>query len=226
MEAGMKYSLLVLGMLVALGLSSPSAAQDPLKTNPNVYHLMFENETVRVLHVSVAPGGKTTMHEHPDNAVILLQDAKMRFTGTDGKSQDVELKANEAMWSPAGKHMGENIGKEPIDGVIIELKGNRVPTATIPTSRPDTALTQLFDNPRAQAIKMTIQRAFHEAAGTTHDFDQVVVALQEGDISLNVGGKTKTHWKPGDAEFIGRGAKHESQNTGQKPVDVFILAIK
>ena len=33
-------------------------------------------------------------------------------------------------------------------------------------------------------------------------------------------------WKAGDAEFIGRGVKHESKNTGQKPVDVFILAIK
>ena len=73
--------------------------------------------------------------------------------------------------------------------------------------------------------RVTIQPAFHEAAGTAHDYDQVVVALGEGDISLNVAGKAKTHWKAGDAEFIGRGVKHESQN-GKKPVEVFILAMK
>ena len=87
-------------------------------------------------------------------------------------------------------------------------------------------MTQLFDNPRARGMKVTIAAAFHEDAGTTHDYDQVVVALGDGDLMLNVGGKSKTSWKRGDAEFIGRGVKHESKNTGQKPLDVFILAIK
>jgi quercetin dioxygenase-like cupin family protein len=166
------------------------------------------------------------MHEHPDNAVVLLGDAKMRFTGPDGKGQDVEMKAHSAMWGPAGKHMGENLGAGPIEGVIVELKGNAPPKAVIPASRPDTESKPLFDNPRAQGLLVTIQPTFHEAAGTTHEFDQVVVALGEGDVTLKVGGKTKTQWKPGDAEFIGRGVSHESQNTGKKPVDVFILAIK
>jgi quercetin dioxygenase-like cupin family protein len=130
------------------------------------------------------------------------------------------------MWSPAGKHAGENTGTGPIEGVIIELKGSAAPSATLPASRPDTTLTQLFDNPRARAMKVTIAPAFHEDAGTTHDYDQVVVALGDGDLMLNVGGKSKTSWKRGDAEFIGRGVKHESKNTGQKPLDVFILAIK
>ena len=77
-----------------------------------------------------------------------------------------------------------------------------------------------------QGIKATLQPAFHEPADTTHDFDQVVIALAPADISLNVEGKAKTHWKTGDAMFIGRGQKHESKNTAGKPVDVFIVAIK
>ena len=166
------------------------------------------------------------MHAHPDNAVIVFTDTKMRFTGADGKPVDAALKANEAMWSPAGTHAGENTGTEPIQGVIIELKGNAAPSATLPASRPDATLTQLFDNPRARGIRATMAPAFHEYAGTTHDYDQVVVALGDGDLMLNVADKSKTHWKRGDAEFIGRGVKHESKNTAQKPLDVFILAIK
>jgi len=222
----MKNSAVMLALALGLVTASSVAAQDPIKSNPKVYHLVFENDTVRVLHVSVPPGAKTVLHEHPDNAVVVLTDSKIKFTGDDGKSVDVERKAGEAMWSPAGKHMGENTGTGPIEAVIVELKGNKAPTATIPTSRPDTTLTQAFDNPRATGVKATMAPAFHEPADTTHEFDQVVIALAPAAISLNVEGKTKTSWKTGDAMFIGRGQKHESKNTGGKPAEVFIVAIK
>ena len=123
-----------------VGVAANAAAQDPIKSNPNVYHLVFENETVRVLHVSVPLGGKTVIHEHPDNAVVVLNGGKIKFTDEAGKSQDVEMKAGEAMWSPAGKHFGENTGTGPIDAIIVELKGNNAPTATLPTSRADTTM--------------------------------------------------------------------------------------
>ena len=45
-----------------------------------------------------------------------------------------------------------------------------------------------------------------EPAGSTHDFDQVVIALGDSDaMSVIVEGKAKTQWKRGDALFIGRG---------------------
>jgi quercetin dioxygenase-like cupin family protein len=222
----MRKFALVLFVALALGVASFASAQDPIKSNPKVYHLVFENDAVRVLHVTVAPGAKTVLHEHPDNAVVVLSDSKMKFTGEDGTSQEVERKAGEAMWSPAGKHMGENTGTTPIEAIIVELKGNKAPTATIPESRPDVTTAPAFDNPRAAGIKATLGPAFHEPAGTTHDFDQVVVSLTPSNISLNVEGKTKTNWKKGEAAFIGRGQKHESKNPSGKPVDVFIVAIK
>jgi quercetin dioxygenase-like cupin family protein len=221
----MKRVVVVLAL--ALGVTSSARAQDAVTSNPKVYHVMLENAAVRVLHVAVAPGAKTVMHEHPDNAVLVLTDSKIRFTGPDGKSQEPELKANEAMWSPAGKHMGENIGTGPIEAIIVELKGKNAPSATIPASRPNVAITQLFDNPRARAVRATMDPAFHEEPGTMHDYDQVVIALGSSDIWRKVAdNKPKTQWKRGDAEFIGRGVKHESKNAGQKPVDLFILAIK
>ncbi len=59
-----------------------------------------------------------------------------------------------------------------------------------------------------------------------HDFDQVVIALAPADISLQLDGNGQDELEAGDAAFIGRGVKHESKNNGQKPADVFILAIK
>jgi len=222
----MKRSIGVLGLTVGLAVTSPAAAQDAVTSNPKVYHVVLENAAVRVLRVSVAPGAKTLMHEHPDNAVVVLGNGKTKFTGADGQSQEVEMKASDAMWMSGGKHSGENTGTTAVDALIIELKGNKAPTATIPESRPDASMTQLFDNPRARGLRVALQPSFHEEAGTAHDYDQVVVTLAPADISLTMDGKTKTNWKAGDVAFIGRGVKHESKNTAQKPADVFILAIK
>ena len=58
-------------------------------------------------------------------------------------------------------------------------------------------------------------------------FDQVVVALGPGASSLSIDGKpAKTSWARGDVQFIGRGVAHEAKNTGGKPVDMMIVAIK
>jgi hypothetical protein len=57
------------------------------------------------------------------------------------------------------------------------LTGTNSPTATLPVSRPDMAVTPLFDNSRVRAVRATLQPGFHEDAGTTHDYDQVVVTL-------------------------------------------------
>jgi quercetin dioxygenase-like cupin family protein len=222
----MRYSLLTLALLAGLAAASPCAAQDPVKTNPNVYHVVLENDAVRVLHVSISAGAKTTLHEHPDNVIVALTDAKVRFTDGDGKSTDGELKADQAIWSPAGKHSGENIGGGAGEVILVELKGNRAPIAKIPTSRENMQITPFFDNPRATAYKATTEPDFHEPAGSTHDYDQVVIALGSGSVSVNVEGKTKSEWKRGDVLFIGRGMKHESKNTSGKPLDVILVSIK
>jgi quercetin dioxygenase-like cupin family protein len=77
----MRYLLSALMPVIGLAVSSPAAAQDPIKSNPEVYRLVFENPTVRVLHVTVKPGGTTTMHEHPDTVIVALSDSRVRFTG-------------------------------------------------------------------------------------------------------------------------------------------------
>lgn len=222
----MRYSVLLLALLGGLAAATSSAAQDAVKANPDVYHVVLENDTVRVLHVSIAAGAKTVLHEHPDNVVVALTDAKVRFTSADGKPTDAELKANQAMWSPAGKHSGENIGGAAGEVILVELKSKKAPGAKVPTSRENMTITTFFDNPRATAYKATTEPDFHEPAGTTHDYDQVVIALGEGAVSVNVEGKTKSEWKRGDALFIGRGMKHESKNTSGKPLDVILVGIK
>ena len=45
-----------------------------------------------------------------------------QFTDADGKATTVSRNSGEAMWTPAGKHLPENIGSEPLEVLLIELK--------------------------------------------------------------------------------------------------------
>jgi quercetin dioxygenase-like cupin family protein len=211
---------------VALG-SAAALAQDPVKVDPAHYKLVFENTSVRVLKIDYAPGAKSVMHQHPDSIVIPLVTSKVQFATPDGKTQDSELANESAMYTPAGTHLPTNLGTQRVDALLVEFKAAKPGTAALPTSRPNMAMKMLAEGPRGIAYRTTAEPTFSEPAGTKHDFDQVVIALGPSQLSLSIDGKpAKTTWARGDAVFIGRGVPHESKNTGGKPVDFVIVAIK
>jgi beta-alanine degradation protein BauB len=112
---------LAVSMAVLIGASA-ARAQDPVKVDPKHYSVVFENDAVRVLHIHYAPGEKSVMHYHPDSVVVYLQDQKAKMTHPDGKSEEVSGKKGEAVFSPAGAHLPENISTGPIEVILVELK--------------------------------------------------------------------------------------------------------
>jgi beta-alanine degradation protein BauB len=220
--------LKVLPVLSLVVLSSAAAhAQDPVKVDPAHYKVVFDNATVRVLSINYPPGATSTMHQHPDSIVIPLAATKVRFATPDGKSQDSDMASESATYTPAGTHNPTNIGTGPITGLLVEFKTPAPGKATLPASRPGMTLKVLAEGPRAMAYRSTASASFAEAAGTKHDFDQVVIALSDAQLSLSIDGKpARTTWARGDAQFVGRGVPHEARNAGGKPVDMVIVAIK
>ena len=180
-----------------------------------------------MLRVNYAPGSKSVMHSHPDAIFVSLGASKARFTMPDGKTQDQDMTRDSALYLPAGTHSPANIGTTPVDGILVEFKQAAPGKAVLPTSRPNMTSKVLAEGPRATASFVTTSPTFAEPAGTKHDFDQVVIALGSGQLSLMVDGQPpKTTWARGDAVFVGRGVGHEAKNTGGKPVDTVIVAIK
>lgn len=220
------WTLLPMVSLVAL-CSSTALAQDALKADPAHYEVVFENASVRILKIDYAVGAKSRMHQHPDAIVIPMSDSRVRFTMADGKAEERDMTAGSAMYTPAVTHTPENIGNGPIDGILVEFKTPAAGTAALPTSRPNMAMKVLAEGPRASAFHMTADAAFQEPAGSTHDYDQIVIALRPIKMSLAVDGKpAKTDWARGDVQFIGRGVPHESKNASGKPADFIIIGVK
>ncbi len=210
---------------VALALSAiPAIAQDPLKVASSNYKVIAENERVRVLHATMAPGGKAAMHEHPAHLFVSLGAGTVKMTTGDGKTIDTVMKADDVGLQPAGTHATANAGTTPIDVIIVEMKG-APGSAVLPETRPGMKQTTVLDDARVKAVRVSFEPTFHEAAGSKHDYDQVVVTLAPGDIALTVEGKTTSSWKRGDVRLIGRGVAHET-HAGKLAGDVLIIAVK
>jgi quercetin dioxygenase-like cupin family protein len=210
-----------------VAVSAVALAQDAVKVAPTHYKVVLENAAVRVLRITYGPGEKSAMHQHPDSIVVPLVASKVRFTLPDGKTQDADMPNEVAQYTPAGVHSPANVGGN-VDAVLVEFKTAAPGKATLPASRPGMEIKVLAEGPRAMAQRVTAAPTFAEAPGTTHEYDQVVIALGATDqMSLSIAGKpARSKWARGDAEFIGRGVAHEAKNTGGKPFDFVIISIK
>ena len=113
---------ILVAVLFVFVLATVALAQDPVKVDANHYKVEFENELVRVLRIKVGPGEKSIMHQHPNAVAIFLTDVNGKFTFPDGTSQDVTSKAGEARWTPAITHMPENVGSQPFEVILVEMK--------------------------------------------------------------------------------------------------------
>jgi quercetin dioxygenase-like cupin family protein len=103
-------------------LSGYCFAQDAANVDSKHYKVEFENDQVRVLRITYAPGEKGVMHSHPAGMVIFLSDANGKFTYPDGKTENRDFKKGFFSWVPATTHQGENVGEKPFELIQIEMK--------------------------------------------------------------------------------------------------------
>jgi quercetin dioxygenase-like cupin family protein len=97
-------------------------AQDPVRVDPQHYTVEFENDQVRVLRIRYGPHEKSVMHGHPASLAVFLANTRGQFTFPDGKTEEFTTKTGQTMFVPAGEHLPENLGDQPFELVLVELK--------------------------------------------------------------------------------------------------------
>jgi quercetin dioxygenase-like cupin family protein len=95
---------------------------DAVKVAPDSYKVLLENDQVRVLEVRIKQGVKSEMHSHPKSVAICLNDQRLKFSFPNGKSEDADLKRGQTVWLDGVSHAVENIGREDVSSVVVELK--------------------------------------------------------------------------------------------------------
>jgi polyisoprenoid-binding protein YceI len=99
----------------------PAGSADPVAVDQQHQKVQFENDQIRV--VRERQSGSFPMHGHPDNVQITLTDMNASLTTGDGKTETVIRKAGEVRWRTATQHSGKNLGGQPFEQVVVEMKG-------------------------------------------------------------------------------------------------------
>ena len=112
--------LALVGMVMVAGPAF--AGKDPVKVGPNIYHVVLDNDKVRVSEIHFAPGDQIPMHTHPDHVLYVLSPGTLKLSYPDGKEHTMEATQGQIVWVPAETHAGENIGTTDFRALVVELK--------------------------------------------------------------------------------------------------------
>jgi quercetin dioxygenase-like cupin family protein len=121
---------LLFSALFVLAIAVPAAmAQDPTKVDAKHYKVEFQNSRVRIVRAHYGPHEKSVMHNHPDLVAIFQTDGRVKFTYPNGKTEERDMKAGQALWTPATRHLPENLADTDMEVILIEFKAKRKPAA-------------------------------------------------------------------------------------------------
>jgi hypothetical protein len=103
--------------------STPSHGAAIPQAGPANAVVEFENESIVVVRIRMAPGEKTPMHDITSaRLVVWLTDALLRDTHPDGSANETHRRAGEIDWVGVQRHAGENLSHEPLEFLAIVPK--------------------------------------------------------------------------------------------------------
>lgn len=223
-----RWATLPLSGVCALALAvAPARAQDPAKVAGEQYKLVSENDNIRVLDVTIAPGAKAAMHSHPDLEVIVLEGGAAKWTFPDGKFRlsGPEMKRGATLSMKAETHSVENVGKTPIHVVLVEFKKPAPEAGKGRSPSLPTPYKQVADDAHARTFELTAA-----PGGTvpehTHG-DHVIVSLSDATAEVtDKGGKKETMAFKKDTALVGGPVTHSGVNTGKTPLHLIVVESK
>lgn len=98
---------------------------DAINIAPHLHEVIFEDDAMRVLKVTVNSGDTASMHWHPRNINYILSGGKLRFEKPDSSSVIVDLEKGQVTSAGEGSHMVENVGDSTVQTIQVELKSTR-----------------------------------------------------------------------------------------------------
>lgn len=120
-ESSARY-LVVSRTAKALPAVGGAAGPDVGAADPGHGRVLLENEKVRVVEVTLAPGEETPRHRGSHRLVYALSDYSLRWTEGDAEPKDVTWKAGEAHWHGPAEHVAKNVGTAPARYLVFTFR--------------------------------------------------------------------------------------------------------
>ncbi len=201
-------------------------AIDSVKVDPAHHQVVIENSQVRVLRWTIPVGDKTLNHSHPRNVNVDLNDYNGKVTLPGGRTSDVHVKAGSVTWRDALIHVVENIGTEPMLGIIVEP---RKPASTRPAGSQDPIVV----DPQHQKVEfendqIRVLRERQSGSFPMHGHpDNVQIVLTDMNVVLTApdGTTQPVTAKAGTVRWR-TAAQHSGRVVGDKPFEQIVIEMK
>jgi quercetin dioxygenase-like cupin family protein len=99
---------------------TPGVTSNIAELSPDKARVVFENESAKVIEISLEPGDKQPVHNAASRAVYALTDAKLAFVA-GGERTESTLTAGEVHYHAGGEHSVENLSDNPVQYLVFEL---------------------------------------------------------------------------------------------------------
>ena len=194
---------------------------------------VLDNDQVRVLDVTNAPGQHSQMHKHDVNRVMIHLDAgHMRLTYENGHARDIRFKAGEVRWDPAGgMHTSRNAGGTPYRIIELELKkphGSPVVWPAIdPLKAAPNRYTLLFDNDQVRVVRVKFPK---DGGAPLHEHTRprllVNLTAQKIQFTTKEGAKNVVEAPAGFVRWTPAPGVHSEKNLGDGPFEAILIDFK
>jgi len=208
--------------------SATTQTTDAAKVAPDRYQVLKDTMGIRILKIMYKPGDSSAMHSHPDNALYVIDGAKMEFTMQDGSKQVNQLVPGMTMILPAGSHSVKNIGTTTANAILVEV--NRANN----TGTTDAAMDAVKVAPKlykiikdTMNIRVLMATYAPGASSTLHAHPDNAIYIIEGGNSefTDKDGKKQTmEMEKGMATVMPAGV-HGVKNIGNKTTKVLIVEV-
>lgn len=96
---------------------------DAVNIAPDLHTVIYEDDKMRVLKVTVPKGATAEMHWHPHNINYILSGGTLQFTKPDGVVVSVDLQEGQVTSATTdSSHAVENTGDSTVETIQVELK--------------------------------------------------------------------------------------------------------
>jgi len=204
--------------------------------------VLLDNEWVKVTHIVDRPGDKRPTHTHKDSVVIALTDHRRKLLGAT--TNEIDVKAFNAMWLANVTHSEENIGTTDGELLLVDIKKpagswtlsdeeNRWPDTLDAVAAAPGNHKIILENDRIRVLNVTVAPGENEPLHM-HRMPSLLYIIAEDDIQdFDANGKllydTRAQSAPPKtpyAEWMPPQAAHRVLNRSKNPLRLIRVELK
>ena len=202
----------------------------PDKVSPDIYKVLFQNESVKVLEVIFEPGESDNMHDHYPMTAYVQTGGKIEITLPDGTLSERTIPSGIAIHNPLkDRHQVKNIGDTQIRIYLVERMVTHEPyrlDLELPELVSPNIYKVLLDNEEVKVLEVLFESGegdlMHEHGVITY------FALNGGKMKNTLFDGTENEMTIPD-NFAGHGnklVKHKMQNIDDSSVKLILVEHK